>query len=99
MWTPPNKRTLPVAIIALALLGAIAGSAWAQAPRAERPRYSVGDNWIRSGGAYDLMRIENDRYVFAADGGRVAHLTRELGVAQVARRGKTPPELEAPPVL
>jgi len=99
MWTPPNKRTLPVAIIALALLGAIAGSAWAQAPRAERPSYSVGDKWIRSDGAYDLIRIENDRYVFAADGGREVHLTRDLGVAKVARGGKTLLELEPPPVL
>jgi len=99
MWTPPNKRTLPVAIIALALLGAIAGSAWAQAPRAERPSYAVGDKWIRSDGAYDLIRIENDRYVFAADGGREVHLTRDLGVAKVARGGKTLLELEPPPVL
>src|SRR5260370_7650892 len=99
MWTPPNKRTLPVAIIALALLGAMAGSAWAQAPRAERPSYSVGDKWIRSDGAYDLIRIENDRYVFAADGGREVHLTRDLGVAKVARGGKTLLELQPPPVL
>src|SRR5258707_7562153 len=99
MWTPPNKRTLPVAIIALALLGAIAGWAWARGPRAEGRSYSVGDKWIRSDGAYDLIRIENDRYVFAADGGREVHLTRDLGVAKVARGGKTLLELEPPPVL
>ena len=99
MWTPLNKRTLPVTAMALVLLGAIAGSAWAQAPRAERPTYSVGDKWIRSDGAYDLIRIENDRYVFAADGGREVHLTRDLGVAKVARGGKTLLEMEPPPAL
>ena len=99
MWTPLNKRSLPVALIALVLIGAIAGSARAQAPRAERPSYSVGDKWIRSDGAYDLIRIENERYVFAADGGREVHLTRDLGVAKIARGGKTLLELEPPPAL
>ena len=68
--------------------GAVAGllvlltglTAWAQAPKAERPTYAVGDKWIRSDGAYDLIRVENGRYVFAADGGREVHLTRDLGV-------------------
>ncbi len=99
MWTPLNKRSLPVALIALVLIGAMAGSAWAQAPRAERPSYAVGDKWIRSDGAYDLIRIENERYVFASDGGREVHLTRDLGVAKIARGGKTLLELEPPPAL
>ena len=80
------------------LAGAIA-PAWAQAPRAERPSYAVGDKWIRSDGAYDLIRIENARYVFAADGGREVHLTRDLGVAKIVRGGKTLLELEPPPAL
>src|SRR6266404_128476 len=99
MWTPPNKRTLPIALLALVLLGGVAAPARAQGLRAERPSYSVGDKWIRSDGAYDLIRIENARYVFAADGGREVHLTRDLGVAKVARGGKTLLELEPPPVL
>ena len=99
MWTPLNKRSLPVALIALLLIGVIAGSAWAQAPRAERPSYAIGDKWIRSDGAYDLIRIENERYVFASDGGREVHLTRDLGVAKIARGGKTLLELEPPPAL
>src|SRR5258708_20308145 len=99
MWTPPNKRTLPVAIIALALLGAIAGSAWAQAPRAERPSYSVGDKRIRSDGAYDLIRIENDRYVSASDGGREVPPTPDLRCPK-ASRGATPrPTPKPPPAL
>ncbi|HMH76208.1 MAG TPA: hypothetical protein VK547_06250, partial [Candidatus Udaeobacter sp.] len=87
--------------------GAVAGllvlltglTAWAQAPKAERPTYAVGDKWIRSDGAYDLIRIENGRYVFAADGGREVHLTRDLGVAKIVRGGQVLLELEPPPGL
>jgi uncharacterized caspase-like protein len=99
-----SKGTRSIAIWTLVLLagvllaGAIA-PAWAQAPRAERPSYTVGDRWIRSDGAYDLIRIENARYVFAADGGREVHLTRDLGVAKIVRGGKTLLELEPPPAL
>ena len=67
--------------------------------RAERPSYTVGDKWIRSDGAYDLIRIENARYVFAADGGREVHLTRDLGVATIVRGGQTLLELDPPPAL
>ena len=77
--------------------GALA--AWAQAPKAERPTYAVGDKWIRSDGAYDLIRIENGRYVFAADGGREVHLSRDLGVAKIVRGGQVLLELEPPPGL
>ena len=87
--------------------GAVAGllvlltglTAWAQAPKAERPTYAVGDKWIRSDGAYDLIRVENGRYVFAADGGREVHLTRDLGVAKIVRAGQVLLELEPPPGL
>jgi hypothetical protein len=81
----------------LVLSGAL--SAWAQAPKADRPTYAVGDKWIRSDGAYDLIRIENGRYVFAADGGREVHLSRDLGVAKVVRGGQVLLELEPPPGL
>jgi hypothetical protein len=81
----------------LVLSGAL--SAWAQAPKADRPTYAVGDKWIRSDGAYDLIRIENGRYVFAADGGREVHLTRDLGVAKIVRGGQVLLELEPPPGL
>ncbi len=97
MWLQPSKRTLPIALLALVLLGGVAAPARAQGLRAERPSYSVGDKWIRSDGAYDLIRIENARYVFAADGGREVHLTRDLGVAKVVRGGQTLLEMEPPP--
>lgn len=74
-------------------------AAWAQAPKAERPTYAVGDKWIRSDGAYDLIRVENGRYVFAADGGREVHLTRDLGVAKIVRAGQVLLEFEPPPGL
>ncbi len=94
-----SKDTISIAIWTLALLAGAIAPAWAQAPRAERPSYTVGDRWIRSDGAYDLIRIENARYVFAADGGREVHLTRDLGVAKIVRGGKTLLELEPPPAL
>jgi len=97
MWLQLSKRTLPIALLALVLLGGVAAPAGAQGLRAERPSYSVGDKWIRSDGAYDLIRIENARYVFAADGGREVHLTRDLGVAKVVRGGQTLLEMEPPP--
>lgn len=94
-----SKDTISIAIWTLVLLAGAIAPAWAQAPRAERPSYTVGDRWIRSDGAYDLIRIENARYVFAADGGREVHLTRDLGVAKIVRGGKTLLELEPPPAL
>jgi uncharacterized caspase-like protein len=94
-----SKDTIPIAILTLVLLAGVIAPAWAQAPRAERPSYAVGDRWIRSDGAYDLIRVENARYVFAADGGREVHLTRDLGVAKIVRGGKTLLELEPPPAL
>ncbi|HEX6082830.1 MAG TPA: caspase family protein [Methylomirabilota bacterium] len=88
-------------VVALALLTSIpAGpvrSAWGQGPKAERPTYTVGDRWIRSDGAYDLIRIDGGRYVFAADGGREVHLTRDLGIAKVVRAGQTVLELDPAP--
>jgi len=93
-----SKDTVAGVIAGLLVLsGAL--SAWAQAPKAERPTYAVGDKWIRSDGAYDLIRIENGRYVFAADGGREVHLSRDLGVAKIVRGGKLLLELEPPPGL
>jgi hypothetical protein len=42
--------------------------------RAERPTYSVGQKWIRSDGVYELIRIEDGRYIFAAAVDRQMHL-------------------------
>ena len=70
----------------------------AQKPRAERPIYTVGEKWIRSDGVYDLIRIEKGLYVFAAEGGREIHLTKDLTVAKV-RRGQEIMEFDPPPTL
>jgi caspase domain-containing protein len=96
-WIRHSKGTVAGAIAGILVL--CGGGAWAQAPKAERPTYAVGDKWVRSDGAYDLIRIENGRYVFAADGAREVHLTRDLGVARVARGGQVLLELEPPPGL
>src|SRR4029453_8974392 len=42
----------------------------ADAPRAERPVYHVGDKWPRTDGAWELTRIDKDAYVFSAGGGK-----------------------------
>jgi hypothetical protein len=98
MWIQRSKGSIAGAIVGFVVL--LCGvSAPAQAPRADRPTYTVGDKWIRSDGAYDLIRIESGRYVFAADGGREVHLTRDLGVAKVVRGGQVLLELEPPPGL
>jgi len=101
MRTPRTTGPVAAAAVALALLASVADgviiSAWGQTPKAERPTYTVGDRWIRSDGAYDLIRIDNGRYVFAADGGREVHLTRDLGIAKVVRAGQTVLELDPAP--
>lgn len=97
MWMERSKGSLPAGSLALLLLLGGVALAWAQTPKADRPSYAVGDRWIRSDGAYDLIRIENGRYVFAADGGREVHLTRDLGIARVVRGGQTLLELEPAP--
>jgi len=67
-------------------------------PRAERPTYAVGERWSRNDGLFDLVRVEGDRYVFAAGTGREIHLTRDLGLAKV-QRGENVLEFEPPPRL
>jgi hypothetical protein len=85
----------------VALLAALApwGAAHAQKPqRAERPTLQVGDKWIRSDGLYDLVRIEDDQYVFSSGPGRDLRLTRDLTVA-FARRGDKVIEFHPGPKL
>ncbi len=66
--------------------------------RAERPTYTLGDKWIRSDGEYELIRIENNRYVFSAGAGREIELTRDLAIASV-RRDKNVMSFDPPPRL
>ena len=35
-------------------------------PRAERPVYSVGDQWLLKDGVYELTKIEKNRYTWAS---------------------------------
>jgi hypothetical protein len=95
---PAPRRALAGLAVALVLAGAPPGPApaGAQAPRAERPTYEVGERWVRSDGAYDLVRIEGDLYVFAAGPAREVRLTRDLGLARVRRADRA---LEFEPAL
>jgi hypothetical protein len=65
-------------------------------PRAERPTYTLGEKWLRDDGAYELVRIEDDRYVFTAEPDREIHLTKDLAIAKV-RRGRNAFEWDPPP--
>jgi len=74
-------RALSMMLVALAL----AGAAEAQTPRAERPTWQVGDRWVRSDGAWDLVRIENDQYVFAGSAGGELRFTKNLAPVKSVR--------------
>ena len=67
--------------IGLSLLASSA-PAFAQTPRAERPTYAIGDKWIRPGGVFELIRIENDIYIFSNEGRWEHHLTKDLGLVK-----------------
>lgn len=70
-------RGVPHALALLAAFALLTSSTFveAQNPPAERPIYTLGERWIRSNGVYDLIRIENGQYVFAADVDRQVHVT------------------------
>ena len=88
----------------LALVGAVvlalapAPAAAQKAPAAERPTYAVGDRWVRNDGVYELIRIDNDQYVFAASAERQVHLSRDLMVARI-QKGTGYLEFDPPPKL
>ncbi|HEU5195726.1 MAG TPA: caspase family protein [Methylomirabilota bacterium] len=92
-------RPLPVLLIATSL--ALAAVAEAQVPRPERPTWKVGDRWVRSDGVWDLVRIEDDHYVFSSGPGAEFRFTKNLGLVKTVRgqRGFTinpPVELQWP---
>ena len=95
------RRARDGPLLALAILALLAcpPPASAQKPRAERPTYSLGEKWIRSDGVYDLIRVEKDVYVFAAQGGREVHLTRDLMPARILRGDRVLWEFDPPPGL
>jgi hypothetical protein len=75
-------RAAAVLSVVLLLLVSVAS-----AQEAERPTYALGDRWIRSDGVYELVRIERDRYVFAARPGDEIHLSKSLGLLRLERNG------------
>jgi hypothetical protein len=60
-------------------------------PRTERPTYTLGEKWIRDDGVYDLIRIEDDRYIFSAGPGKEIHLSKDLGLAKGEKSLFDPP--------
>ena len=76
-------RPRPVLLLAVSL--ALAAVAEAQVPRPERPTWKVGDRWVRSDGVWDLVRIEDDQYVFTSGAGGEFRYTKNLGIAKSMR--------------
>ena len=70
--------------------------ALAQKPRAELPVYALGEKWLRSDGAYALIRIEKDVYIFSTGDGREIHLTKELAPKRF-QRARQVVEFDPPP--
>ena len=54
-------------------------------PRAERPVYSVGEQWLLKDGVYELTKIEKNRYIWASTPGRQIHLTKDLALVSVLK--------------
>jgi len=81
--------TVPMRAVLFCLCVAFASSlgspASAGEPQADRPTYAVGDTWLRTDGAYKVIRVDDDRYVFSAGPGQEIHLTRDLAIAKFLR--------------
>jgi len=71
----------------------------AQKPRAERPTYELGEQWVLSDGVYDLIRVDKDAYVFSAGPHRQIQLTKDLAVASVTKDGRVEWQLDPTPKL
>jgi hypothetical protein len=69
----------------------------ADAPRAERPVYHVGDKWPRTDGDWELTRVEKDGYVFSAGRDKEFHLTKDLGVTRIVLDGRTEFDVDSRP--
>jgi hypothetical protein len=85
-------RGIPLVLLLLAGLALVAcatsrdvPTSTTPAPRAERPTYTVGEKWIRSDGVYELIRIEDGRYIFAAGVDLQMHLNQDLALVRVQR--------------
>jgi hypothetical protein len=84
-----------VAFTAILLLGSPPPTL-AQKPRAELPVYTLGEKWLRSDGDFDLIRIEQDAYIFSAGNGREIHLTKDLA-PKLVKRAQQVVEFDPPP--
>jgi hypothetical protein len=79
-------RSALVAFLAGGLVGCAAIPDPARPPpRAELPTYALGQKWIRNDGVYELVRIEEDRYIFSAGRDREIQLSRDLFPATVVK--------------
>ena len=76
-------RRRPALLLAVLLVATVAADA--QPPTAERPTYALGQRWVRSDGVFELIRIEDGRYVFATSAHQEVHLTKDLAVARTRR--------------
>src|SRR5436190_13495427 len=90
-----NARLARRGLVALLALVLLPLASFAQ-PRAERPTYTVGDEWALADATYRLARIDRNVYVFTADGQREIRLTRDLGLTFV-RRGADVIEINPAP--
>jgi hypothetical protein len=79
----PAPARCAALLLAALLAAGCASAAPATGPSAERPVYKVGAQWLRTDGAFELVRIDNGRYVFSAGPGREIHLTPNLGIALI----------------
>jgi len=98
---PPQSLPFPFLLAVLAVFALLAWPPRAGAqdrPRAELPAYTLGEEWFRSDGAYELVRIEHGRYIFLAAEDREIQLTTELAMAR-AQRGASVMEFDPPPKL
>src|SRR5882672_10628568 len=85
---PVAAQPLPAPTVAVSPTGKL---------RAERPVYRVGDQWVRTDGVYELVRIDRDVYVFAAGAGKEFHLTKDLGVTRIVLDGRTELDIDSSP--
>ncbi len=91
-----RRMLIVLPALALSACATASGGSAPTAPRAERPNYSLGEKWIRYDGSYELVRIEDDRYVFAAGPSAEIQLSRNLGFAKIKRGGRILMEFDPP---
>src|SRR5215510_5883501 len=82
LWGRSGPTALVVTVLVFALL--IAATAMAQGS-AERPVYTVGEQWLLKDGVYELTKIEKDRYVWASSPSRQIHLGKDLALVAVLK--------------